>query len=270
MRINNLLSPDNALKSACWTVALLLGILFMTPVNVSATNGNQQNMIDGHTYVDLGLPSGTLWAEYNVGGYQEMDFGTYVAWGETSQKSQKLYSFVNYKYARCFRFEASLSEKVLAPGTYETRITKYCTNSESGRVDNKLELEGVDDVATAAWGENWCTPTQEQMNELIKSCKWQRVENEKGQIYYVITGPNNNHIIMPECGKVAIFPGDYSPMFYKLGKNDSRVGFYYWSKTISNKSSKRAITLQANENGRYYISNADRSDGLPVRAVVNR
>lgn len=39
---------------------------------------------NGHEYVDLGLPSGTLWANMNVGANSETDNGLYFAWGETT------------------------------------------------------------------------------------------------------------------------------------------------------------------------------------------
>jgi len=38
---------------------------------------------NGHEYVDLGLPSGTLWAKYNVGAKIDTDPGLYFAWGDT-------------------------------------------------------------------------------------------------------------------------------------------------------------------------------------------
>ena len=40
----------------------------------------------GHYYVDLGLPSGTLWATCNVGAVNPTDYGDYFAWGETEPK----------------------------------------------------------------------------------------------------------------------------------------------------------------------------------------
>ena len=39
-----------------------------------------------HEYVDLGLPSGTLWATCNVGASTPEEFGNYFAWGETEPK----------------------------------------------------------------------------------------------------------------------------------------------------------------------------------------
>ena len=39
-----------------------------------------------HTYVDLGLPSGILWATCNVGATKPEEYGDYFAWGETKPK----------------------------------------------------------------------------------------------------------------------------------------------------------------------------------------
>ena len=42
--------------------------------------------INNHTFVDLGLPSGLLWAETNIGAESATDYGNYYAWGETTTK----------------------------------------------------------------------------------------------------------------------------------------------------------------------------------------
>ena len=38
---------------------------------------------NGYSYVDLGLPSGTLWATCNVGASKPSDAGLYFQWGDT-------------------------------------------------------------------------------------------------------------------------------------------------------------------------------------------
>ena len=50
---------------------------------------------DNHEYVDLGLPSGTLWATCNVGADSPEDYGDYFAWGET--ESKEVYNWSTYK-----------------------------------------------------------------------------------------------------------------------------------------------------------------------------
>lgn len=53
-------------------------------------------VINGHVFVDLGLPSGLLWAETNVGATLPTDYGDYYAWGETETK--ETYTSENYEY----------------------------------------------------------------------------------------------------------------------------------------------------------------------------
>ncbi len=53
-------------------------------------------LINGHEYVDLGLPSGTLWATCNVGASSPEEFGDYFAWGEITPKV--IYYWDTYKY----------------------------------------------------------------------------------------------------------------------------------------------------------------------------
>ena len=79
---------------------------------------------DTHEYVDLGLPSGTLWATVNVGATRPNEFGDYFAWGETEPKEE--YDWNNYKWCN---------------GS-ENTMTKYCSNSSFGIVDNKIVFSG--------------------------------------------------------------------------------------------------------------------------------
>ena len=68
-------------------LSIMMCVLLTSMVSVAAT----------HEYVDLGLPSGTLWATCNVGASAPEGYGSYFAWGETTTKST--YSWSNYKYA---------------------------------------------------------------------------------------------------------------------------------------------------------------------------
>ena len=88
--------------------------------------------IDGYEYVDLGLS--VKWATCNVGADSPEDYGDYFAWGETEPKST--YYWSTYKWYR---------------GDYDN-LTKYCTSSSYGTVDNKKQLDLSDDAARANWG----------------------------------------------------------------------------------------------------------------------
>ena len=91
----------------------------------------EQPAADGKEFVDLGLPSGTLWATCNVGADSPEEFGDYFAWGETSPKTD---------YNRDTYQSAGLSV-----------------------------LEPADDAASVNWGDEWCIPTKEQWEELYQN-----------------------------------------------------------------------------------------------------
>lgn len=114
--------------------------------------------------VDLGLPSGTIWADRNVGAKSPTEFGDLYAWGEIETKEDySLYTYVEQ----------------LKPST---KIT-----SEKH------------DVAMARLGGEWMMPTEAQFRELISECKWfwKTVDGIK---VYEIVGKNGNKIYFPAAG----------------------------------------------------------------------
>lgn len=114
-------------------------------------NYNDYETINGYSYVDLGLPSGTLWATMNIGATSIFDPGTRFAWGETETKES--FSESNYKW-----IENEL-------------LTKYNIDEQYGIVDNKMNLDLEDDVAHVKWGENWTLPTNVFVQELRDNCR---------------------------------------------------------------------------------------------------
>ena len=63
--------------------------------------------VDNHEYVDLGLPSGTLWATCNVGANAPEDYGDYFAWGETSPK--EVYTWETYKWCNGSMYDLTIA-----------------------------------------------------------------------------------------------------------------------------------------------------------------
>ena len=147
--------------------------------NENVDNGNNSNVY-GRT-VDLGLPSGTLWADRNIGADSPEGYGDYFAWGETNPKS--VYDWSTYKYCK---------------GSYDT-LTKYNYKSSYGTVDNKTILEASDDAATVNWGNSWRMPTYEEQQELIGKCTWTWTTSN-GVKGYKVVGPNGNSIFLPAAG----------------------------------------------------------------------
>ena len=131
--------------------------------------------------VDLGLPSGTLWADRNIGADTQEGYGDYFAWGETTPKS--VYNWSTYKYCK---------------GSYDT-LTKYNNDSRDGTVDNKTVLEASDDAATANWGAAWRMPTHAEQVELNEKCTWIWTTSN-GVNGYKVVGPNGNSIFLPAAG----------------------------------------------------------------------
>ena len=149
-----------------------------------------------YEYVDLGLPSGTLWATCNIGAASPEDFGDYFAWGETETKSD--FSWSTYKWMKW----GGSSYYKINKYTFEDNQQAGCWYSDGSFVgDNKRRLMAADDAATSAWGSDWQMPTLEQFEELTNSSyttsEYTTLNGVKGQ---KITGKNGNSIFLPGAG----------------------------------------------------------------------
>lgn len=141
----------------------------------SFTISEPDGYINGYGYVDLGLPSGTKWATYNVGAKNPEEYGNYYAWGETSVK--KSYSQDN-----------SISYK------------KTKTELQSmGILDQNGNLTNSYDAASSQWGSTWRMATIRELNELNDMCSWTK-GRYKGILGAKVTGPNGRSIFLPAAG----------------------------------------------------------------------
>lgn len=179
-----------------------IDLMPIRPVVFNATydEDDEEEPIVSHDYVDLGLPSGTLWATCNLGAESKFTVGDYYAWGETSTKSE--YTRDNYKWGSQFFY------------------TKYVTTSEYGIVDGKVELDREDDAAYVNLGEGWRMPTMEEWQELSENCSW-RGYSDASTNYNLVTegtGPNGNKIYLAVTGD-------------RGGYGSSEWGFY-WTKNL--------------------------------------
>ena len=199
---------------------------------------------DNHPHaIDLGLSSGTKWSCSNVGANSPEEYGDYFAWGETEPKSD--YTWNTYKYSR---------------KGYAT-ITKYCTDSYYGTVDNKKELEPSDDAATANWGSGWQMPSEKQFDELFINGYITRTwTTMNGKYGWKITNKNNgNSIFLPAAGHR-----------YGTSLDDAGSRGDYWSRSLftSYSNSERAYSLYFRSSGYYgWPCYSSRSYGYSVRPV---
>ena len=177
-------------------IMLIVAAIIVAGCNKPDEPADNSGTLNGHEYIDLGLPSGTLWAACNVGADSIADYGDSFAWGETSPK--ETYNWENYKYLN-----------------YATNmLTKYCVNDwgthdgEYGFEDLLTELEAIDDAATVNWGDGWRTPTVDDWRELRDNCFHDTItqNNVHGHLF---KSPNGNSIFLPvTSGPYSVF-GDY-------------------------------------------------------------
>lgn len=188
-------------------IVSLLFVLFFSFIRVFG-----DNVENGHEFVDLGLPSGTLWAKCNVGALSPEDSGLRFAWGEIETKSK--FSWGNYKWC-----------------SSSTNFTKYTTKTSwtNGKnVDYLRELLPEDDAVHVLWGGLWKVPTKDDCQELIDCCVWtQEYVNEK--YCFKVTGKNGNYIYIPMCGYYndwLYFNGSEMHYMTSTLHEDNNDGFY--------------------------------------------
>lgn len=131
-------------------------------------------------YVDLGLPSGNLWAECNLGASSPEAYGDYYAWGEVEPKQE--YTYPNHKWYK--------------EGAPSQGFTKY--NNEDG----KLTLEDEDDAVIQKLGNGWRTPTladfRELTNQKLTTIKKTTLNGVAG--YQITSKKNGKSIFIPFAG----------------------------------------------------------------------
>lgn len=205
---------------------------------------------NNHDYVDLGLPSGTLWATCNVGANSPEEYGDYFAWGET--KPKKLYGWSNYKHCN---------------GSNVT-LTKYCISDSHGIVDKKARLELEDDAAHVNWGGDWRMPTVDEMNELCN-------ENYCSQSWTTHNGINGYMITSKSNGNSIFLPAAH---FRRQSESPSidNVG-YYWTSTLytdevygtKNYTSVNLHFYKDYNSRAFHTSYVNRCNGLTIRPVLD-
>ena len=191
-----------------------------------------------HEYVDLGLPSGTLWATCNVGANSPEEYGDYFAWGETWPKDY--YDWSNYQYCM---------------GSYGT-LTKYCNDSSygyNGFTDNLTTLLPEDDAATANWGSGWRMPTKEEWVELYNSTTvaWMTQNSVNGRLF---TASNGNSLFLPAAG-------------YRFGSIEGAGRYGYYRSCSLGTDYPLLAGVFCFDQGAWGETDSDRHSGLPVRPV---
>ena len=211
-----------------------------------------------HTYVDLGLPSRTLWATYNVGASMPHEYGEYYAWGETAPK--EIYEHDNYKYF--------LGHSDSGPDHW-AQYSKYVWYDQHGTPDYILTLEPEDDAAYVNWGTRWRMPTKEQAEEISYYCWWYQktlsIDGKAVQGWIAESKINGYKMFIPAADKK-----------YR-NVSLSYLTVWYWTRDLTGDpkyyasgTDYRAWYISVDPQHLMTVEDCNRIYGFPVRAVVNQ
>jgi len=228
-------------------------IIYANIAGTSITKTCTLTVDDSSMYVDLGLPSGILWATMNVGAESPEEYGNYYAWGET-----KAYGEVDTSNSHNYSYKLNYKKTDYNCSTYkwcsgdddQWTLTKYCA------VDGKTTLELADDAAYVNWGTKWRMPTITELEELRKNCTWTWTTMNGIEGYRVISKKDSSKsIFLPTAG-------------YRADKKlcgDGTYGYYSSSSIDPDNLNKERVLYFFS----LYIGQTtrDREHGMNVRAV---
>lgn len=171
---------DIKLKSILLWLSAAIAVLANAEEPQPPAPSEPDGIIGGHEYVDLGLPSGTLWATYNVGATSPYEKGWYFAWGEVEPRQD--FSWESYKFFE--RYEVDPNNGAWA--VLENIGDDICGTEY--------------DAARYQWGNGWRLPNEQERYELRMLCWSNGLSEENGVRGVRIYGPNEHSIFLPVCG----------------------------------------------------------------------
>lgn len=223
---------------------MALGVLFFA----CCSSGDDDNENGGGTdggessskvakAIDLGLPSGTKWADRNVGADSPEGYGDYFAYGDTLPK------------------ESYVDDNCVTDGI------KFQYLVSKGILGNDGNLTAKYDAATVNWGDGWKTPTFAQIKELITTCIWTWKTKNGVEGYEVKSEKNGNSIFLPAAGvrKGASLNGKGLRGLYRSSTYYEYGGYYSYCLDFSSNGS------HGWDNGGF---SGERHYGYSVRPVV--
>ena len=208
---------------------------YMAPMKVSVVKNNgggggEQPQPEEHEYVDLGLPSGNLWATDNI--RDENRSTLLFAWGEISGDTStqvgvdKNFSLSDYRFYS---------------------IGGFTKDNEN---DGLISLSAEDDAARAYWGSKWSTPSKTDFEELFDVCS---VELSGSTLLI----SKNGNVLEFNMGGMHAFDGS-------MKKNS-----IYFSSDLGN-SVDTVYSLLNPIKGQVGIYSTDRINGGFIRPIINR
>lgn len=157
------------------------------------------------TWVDLGLPSGLLWARANLGATVPESYGTYFSWGNTEgHPAGAGYNFSQIVY----------------------------NATPAAAIAEDLSLEH--DAARVNLGTPWRMPTTDEFKELIDNCSsiWTTLNGVYGRLF--TSNVNGNTLFFPAAG-----------CYEGTALQDRGSRGFYWSSTYISSTSARNLSFNS-------------------------
>ena len=198
-----------------------------------------------HPYVDLDLPSGTLWAMMNVGARKLSDCGLYFQWGGIKGYTKEQIELDDGKK----KFKYDFSDYKFSIDESNTNFSKYTTKCET------LDLE--DDAAHVYMGGDWHMPTPEQIQELIDNTTttWTTQDGVNGRLFTSKKDPSKS-IFIPAAGDAWDGSVRGSRDFGNVWSSMLNTNYVYYGQ------------LLYFDSGNAFLYSYYRYDGFSVRGVV--
>lgn len=224
---------------------LALNCLADEPKSISMNEAD--GIIGGHEYVDLGLPSGTLWATYNVGATSPYEKGQYFAWGEVEPRED--FSWESYKFFIDYHVDSDGQWAVLQNIGTDISGTEY-------------------DAARYQWGNGWRLPNEQERYELRMLCWNNGSSVENGVRGVRIHGPNEHSIFLPVCG---------FGLWYGMEDPFNNTDGAYWTGMEEPQTTNNGTPIEPSMNARSMLvdysgfqgATSRKAYGMNIRAVVN-
>lgn len=218
--------------------------------------------------VDLGLPSGLLWASYNLGATKPEEYGDYYAWSGTEA------------------YSITTNSTIPIPGVSNYWISKYCFRPQLGYLDyvDFLDvLDPEDDAAHVHLGGAWRMPTKEEWEELLEYCTWICTTYHGIWGVRITSKTNGNSIFIPSSGALSY---NSSEIYYDSQAQEKHC--YFWSSSINHedcgafyidvslnwKANLNYVGALSDLNSYYFINSPkfeynyySRTSRLPIRPV---
>ena len=206
---------------------------------------NKEINSNGFGYVDLGLPSGTLWATENVGASKPSDYGLYFQWGDTKGYTSN-------------QVGEGEGKKAFTWDDYKWKWNNTKINIKYTTTDKALEVE--DDAAHVNMGGDWHMPTPTQIQELFDNTtsEWTTQDGVDGMLF-TSKKDSSKSIFIPAAGNVSggslYYSGSYGIVWSSMLSTNyvcDGQGLYFGSSDV----------YLDDFNARYY--------GVSVRGVIDK